>query len=102
MSTKISGVIKDAELFTEQGDLLLFGTVVEDFKGRWEKGFWMCSSPIRAIDKQKCLIYTNNSIYEVDVVNAPIELPLGGYDMVIQGMRPSNVYLLLSSTREKH
>lgn len=102
MSTQISGVIKDAELFTEQGYLLLFGIVVEDFKGRWEKGFWMCSSPIRTVDKQKRLVYTNNSIYEVDIVNTPIELPVGGYNMALQGMRPSSVYLLMSNTIEKH
>ena len=57
-----SGIIKNWQIHNlSGGGQILTGTVVEDFKGRWEPGMHMRSSGIdRIVDN---VVYTRNSTY---------------------------------------
>ena len=57
-----SGIIKNWQIHNlSSGGKVLTGTVVEDFKGRWEPGWHMRSSAINRIEDN--VVYTTNSIY---------------------------------------
>ena len=57
-----SGIIKNWQIHNlSNGGKILTGTVVEDFKGRWDPGMHMRSSGIDRIVED--LVYTRNSIY---------------------------------------
>lgn len=47
--------------------MMFSGTVVEDATGRWEVGWHMRSSMIVKIDREKGVIETLNTIYDVDM-----------------------------------
>lgn len=58
--TSISGIIKDAR-YLKNG--CVFGTVVKDYKGRFEPGNWIRTSYVTKVEGD--LVYTMNSIYQV-------------------------------------
>ena len=91
MKTPITGIINNVELIEiEQLDVqLIYGIVEKDYCNRWQQGDWMVSSVIVRIDTEKCLVYTLNSIYQVDSIPSLITLNSEQFSLVLQGVAPS-------------
>lgn len=50
-----------------QGDLqVLFGQVLVDYKGRFDRGSWLHSSVVKEVDQNKSTVKTMNSLYYLD------------------------------------
>ena len=93
METLITGIIKNVELIeiSELNLQFIYGTVERDHIGRWRPGDWMASSAIARIDTQSMLIYTRNSIYNVDALSSPVLLSAEQFLLVRQGISPSYI-----------
>jgi hypothetical protein len=90
METSITGIIKNVQMIevSEIGMQFIYGTVEHDSLGRWEPEDWMVSSPIERIDIENLLVYTQNSIYKVDLLSEPILLSYEQFLLVRQGLPP--------------
>jgi hypothetical protein len=90
METSITGIIKSVQLIevSEIDMKFIYGTVEYDSLGRWEPENWMVSSPIERIDVANLLVYTQNSIYKVDLLPEAILLSYEQLLLVRQGVSP--------------
>lgn len=59
--TSIDGIIKNAR-HLKNG--CVFGTVVKDYKGRFDPGNWIRTSLVQSVEGD--LIYTRNSVYKFE------------------------------------
>jgi hypothetical protein len=66
--------------------LFLYGEVEIDHLQRWQKGDWMCSSLVNEIDKDGKLVYTRNSIYQVDSIPNEVALTIQQFLLVSRGI----------------
>ena len=72
-----SGIIKNWQIHNYNADTqVLTGTIVADFKDRWEPGMHMRSSKIDRIEDN--VVYTRNSIYLLEGKEG--DTTLGGGD----------------------
>jgi hypothetical protein len=47
----------------EKDDHFLYGTVVSDYKGRWQHGDYVFTSAVTNFDRDTGLVHTRNSLY---------------------------------------
>jgi hypothetical protein len=101
MTPVITGNIKNAQLLTVEDMLFLYGEVEIDHLQRWQKGDWMCSSLVNEIDKDRKLVYTRNSIYQVDFIPDKISLTIQQFLLVRQEIPASSFVYINDSNRDE-
>jgi hypothetical protein len=101
MTPVITGNIKNAQLLTVEGMLFLYGEVEIVHLQRWQKGDWMCSSLVNEIDKDRKLVYTRNSIYQVDFIPDKISLTIQQFLLVRQEIPASSFVYIEDSNRDE-
>lgn len=97
---ELSGILTNAVLVTyddapeELKDCAtVYGNVVEDFKGRFDKGMWMYSSLVENIEGD--LIRTRNSVYKIEGELKRVNLPIKAYLLIRDGIPPMAIRGLL-------
>ena len=101
MTPVITGNIKNAQLLTVEDMLFLYGEVEIDHLQRWQKRDWMCSSLVNEIDKDRKLVYTRNSIYQVDFIPDKISLTIQQFLLVRQEIPASSFVYINDSNRDE-
>lgn len=85
---------------------VIYGTVIEDRKGRFIKGDYVCSSAILSKDSAAKTFTTRNSIYAVCGPVQKIIASIHEFKLILKGMNPNDAALLLASvestTHTKH
>ncbi len=77
---------------------VIYGIVIEDRKGRFIKGDYVCSSAIISKNSDAKIFTTRNSVYAACGRVQKIIASTHEFKLIIKGMNPSAAALLLAST----
>ncbi len=76
---------------------VIYGTVIEDRKGRFIKGDYVCSSAIISKNSDAKIFTTRNSVYAACGQVQKIIASIHELKLIIKGVNPSTAALLLAS-----
>lgn len=96
-----TGTLKNVEFFKIEEMVFIYGIIVEHKSNRWVKGDWFCSSLLRKVDEKCLVVITQNSLYKVDNISAPIILCEDQWGLVRQGVSPREIIAIESKLQSK-
>jgi hypothetical protein len=76
---------------------VIYGTVIEDRKGRFIKGNYVCSSAIISKNSDAKIFTTRNSVYAAYGKVKKIIASIHEFKLIIKGMNPNDAALFLAS-----
>jgi len=81
---------------------ILYGTVVEDFKGRFSKGSCVRTSEIIKVDMQNQIFCTRYSTYLAKGNIKEITVNIKEFKLIHKGVHPSDVVALFATLEAKN
>lgn len=81
---------------------ILYGSVVEDFKGRFTIGSCVRTSEIISMDMQNQLFHTRYSTYLVKGDIKEVTVNIREFKLIHKGVHPEDIVSLFASLEAKH